>query len=198
MQKYGNRLKQIETKQYMNAKNYLDKAKIVLKERKNGREYELGIAGYEFEGPVAADKDGAGWDPEYDGNWLNVSFRVKDSGRDTECLDACLLTWELEHLADNIEYFLSHPEEKEYGPWLTENILDLQFSRRQDGKIKVSVFFMSEGKMSEEKEWETFRFDGIFSERDIRKAVKSLRVFSEAFPYREFEDGRIEGTGWIA
>ena len=52
--------------------------------------------------------------------------------------------------------------------------------------------------MSEEKEWETFRFDGIFSERDIRKAVKSLRVFSEAFPYREFEDGRIEGTGWIA
>lgn len=107
----------------MNAKNYLDKAKIVLRDRKNGREYE---------------------------------------------------------------------------PWFTENVLDLQFSRRQDGKIKVSVFFTSEGKMSEEKEWETFRFDGIFSERDIRKAVKSLRVFSEAFPYREFEDGRIEGTGWIA
>jgi len=181
----------------MDAKKHLDKAKIVLKDGKNGREYELGIAGYEFEGPME-DKEGVSWDPEYDGNWLNMSFRVKEAGRDTSCLDACLLTWELEHLADDIEYFLSHPEEKEFEPWFTENVLWLGLRRLAEGKVAFGMHFTSEGKMTEDKKWETFNFSGVFSEREIRRAIKSLRVFAAAFPYREFEDDRMEGTSWLA
>jgi len=177
----------------MDAKKYLDKAEIVIKDRKNGREYELGIVGYEFEGPME-DKEGVSWDPEYDGNWLNVSFRVKDKDRDDRYFNPCLLAWELEQLTAGLEYFLYHQEKKDYEPYFTENIFGLHFHRLADGGIALKMHFTAEGVVDGEFVWETFPFSGVLSEREIRRVVKSLKIFSSAFPCREFEDDRVEGT----
>jgi len=182
----------------MEAKKHLNRARIVINDKKKGCQYELGIAGYEFEEKPEEEKEGVSWDGEYDGNWLNVSFRVKDNERDDSYCNPCLLTWELEHLAGGLEYFLAHPEEKDYEPYFTENCFRIHIHRLPDGGAALRMYFTAEGTRDGEFVWKTFRYSGVFSEREIRRAVKSLKVFCSAFPYREFEDNRVVGTDWIA
>lgn len=156
----------------MKEEKNLDKAVITI-ECRNGGIFEIGVAGYEF--PVA--------DDFYDLNWLSLSFRAKNAERDDNCNDACMLTWELEHLADGLESFLSSTE-KEFEPYFTENTLWMEFRKNAAGGVDMVLDFTSEGKMSPTGEWERFRIERTVTEFDLRRAIKVMRISCATFPRR--------------
>ena len=163
-----------EKVEYMKAEKHLDKAVITIGGKEN-RVFEIKVTGYEF--PEA--------EGIYDLNWLNLSFRAKDDKRDDSCTDACMLTWELEQLARELEEFMSSPEEDEYEPDFTENILWLEFKKNPAGGIDMLLEFTSEGKMSATGEWERFRIERTLTQRDLRRAIKVIKISSAAFPQRD-------------
>ena len=45
--------------------------------------------------------------------------------------------------------------------------------------------FTSEGKMSATGEWERFRIERTLTQRDLRRAIKVIKISSAAFPQRD-------------
>lgn len=135
-------------------------------------EFRLDIASYQF--PYLKD-----W---YDGNWLNVSVRVKHSNGDWQKTDPSLEAFELKRL---IKWFekISRNEDVENEIYFTEPCLAFEFIKQQKQKT-IRVFLSNELKPSWEKDEEEFSMDFVVTDKELFRVIEDLQKDLEKFPIR--------------
>jgi len=160
----------------MDMKKFLSRPAIAVTHK--GTTYEMRVAGYQFE---TLTEDHC----SHDRNWLNIALRVKNDQRDAVGIEASLLAWELGPIADDLEYFLEHKEEKYYEPYFTEDDIRFKLWRTGKGEIKMDMHYSMWAHMSDTDKSEFFHFGGALTEKDLRRAIKVLRLYQDAFPIRD-------------
>lgn len=155
--------------------------KITFKE--SGKTLSLEVKGYEF--PYNMDND------LYDNNWLNIGVSFRDGASKSDCVDPCLLTWEMGHISDGLEELLSGERDSftDEDIWLLEPYIRFIIKRISDNRFSVMVGFMS-GKIGSDKAI----VNQIMSARELSRLNTAIKLGTRKFPavYNCEETVRIE------
>ena len=143
--------------------------KITFKE--SGKTLSLEVKGYEF--PYNKDND------LYDNNWLNIGVSFRDGAGIADCIDPCLLTWEMGHLSDGLEELLSGERDSftDEDIWLVEPYIRFTIKRISDKRFSVRVGFTSE-KIGGDKAV----VNQIMSARELSRLNTAIKLGTRKFP----------------
>lgn len=127
---------------------------------------EIIIDSYEF--PYHETND------DHDNNWLNVKAVYEDEVLVDECIEACLLTWELPKLRDGLSHALVG---KAYTSSFMEEILKIEVTPAQE-QSRMRICFAPAYRSS-------FEVEGIISKHELDAMVSDVGTMIKAFPIRE-------------
>lgn len=149
---------------------------MVLLEGTDGRRLELTLVGYEF-----PDLE----DDEWDADWLVVRISAADDPDVWTAEDPCLLTWEVDELADWLDAVADAPGAVHDLEFIEPN---LTFERIEvDGAGGVRAWFDDAFRPPEVPPDEDVLIDFLLAPAALRAAAASLRAQRERFPPRQKE-----------
>lgn len=150
--------------------------------------FELTILGYQFP-ELTGD--------EWDANWLKIQGHIalpivnptKPWKSEWSFIDPCLLTWEVQSLAEWFEACASRKLEKP--EVFTEPNLEFHCPEHSTGKITIRVYFELEARPPwNSSHWDKNNFvhdlwiDLIVTPKELHEAATDLRKQLEQFPQR--------------
>lgn len=141
-----------------------------------GQTLSFGVKGYEF-------PDFGPEEDSYDRNWLDMAFSFRKGDKAASCKDACVLTWDVKHIAETLPRFIDSDEAFIFIEFMEPNLTAV-ITRLGDGTFSVGVKMCPEGKMGK-------TFTGavsasqIVTERELRRAAAYARLAILRFPERK-------------
>ena len=144
----------------------------VLLEGPGGARLELSLVGYQF--PEIEDD-------RWDANWLVVRIAAIDDPDSWTAEDPCLLTWEVDALADWLDAVAAASSPVARLEFVEPNLV---FERIEENGAGVRVWFDLEFRPSGISEDEDLLIDFPVTPDALRAAAASLRAQRERFPVR--------------
>jgi hypothetical protein len=144
----------------------------------NKTKVELRIVGYQFPNNVS---------DEHDANWLRVFLSVTVPEGSWETVDSCLLTWEVNSLADWLQNIAEEKDPKNDLDFIEPN-LRCQILDSLPSVKRIRIFFELESR----PRWKKADWSGMndlwaelnASSAELLEAAKSLRDDINKFPQR--------------
>ena len=116
-------------------------------------------------------------DINYDANWLVIKVDYEEDGELKVFEDPCILTWELQELADQIFALLSGQSDEYISEYIEPCI---EFSIiREDEKYRFNIQFVT---CASNEKWETVNVTQLLSSDELSILAKEVKKYAKLFP----------------
>lgn len=146
-----------------------------MKIRSEKEEIDFSVVDYQF---PEAEKSKPN-DFDYDANWLKIRVTHTKDGKTEPFEDSCVLTYELEELADAVADLLSG-KKNSYISEFMEPYLRFAIAEAE-GRYMVQIQFVS---YADKDRWDTVGAAQLFSAEMLADAERELRGYLRAYPKR--------------
>ena len=116
-------------------------------------------------------------DINYDANWLIIKVNYEENGELKIFEDPCILTWELQELADQISALLSG-RKNEYISEYMEPYIEFSIVK-EDDKYRFKIQFVT---YASSEEWHIIDAIQLLSADELSMFGKEIREYAKLFP----------------
>lgn len=134
---------------------------------------EFGILGYQFPNAGRSKPN----DPDYDANWLTVQVNYTEDGTTAHFQDSCVLTWELQEMAEALTDILADRETAYISDFM-EPYLKFAVAKAGD-KFTFTIDFVCD---VSEGEWKKINTTQLMDREQLSTICDEIKHYLTTYP----------------